>query len=82
MSVRMTLSLDDDVAASLQAEASRKDCSLDKLVNDFLRQSLNCPRPTPPPPAKRFQVQARALNPYPGLNFDKVEVLLEQLDSP
>jgi hypothetical protein len=81
MSIRATLLLDDDVAARLDAETRRRGLSRDEILNEILRRSLDEVQP-PAPSGTRFRVQAAALHPRPGLDFDDVEGLLEQLDRP
>lgn len=76
--MRTTLTLDDDIAAKLKAEMRRTGRSLKETVNASLRAGLN-PRRTRLP-ARRFTVRARPLGLRPGLNYDKVSDLLEQLE--
>jgi hypothetical protein len=84
MAVRVTLSLDDDVAAEIQKMADRSGRSLDETLNDFLRISVGPRRLDAPPtaPAKAFEVRAKALNARPGFDFDDIEGLLEQAEGP
>lgn len=80
MALRVTVSLDDDVAADLQKAAERRGLSLDEALNDSLRASmgLRLIKPTSRP----FQVRAKDLHARPGVNFDDIEELLEQLEGP
>ncbi len=80
MSKRTTLTLDDDVAANLDAEARRSGRSFRETVNACLRRGLNPPVPTAG--ARPFQVKARDLGLRPGLDLDNVEELLDQVDGP
>ena len=75
--MRTTLTLDDDVAAKLTAEARRTDRSFKDVVNSHLRLALNAKRVSSAPP---FQVRARPLDPMEGISFDNVEALLDQLE--
>ena len=77
--MRTTLTLDDDVAAKLQAEARKSGEPFKRVVNRVLRMGLN------------VRVQAAALRPYkikarawgsPGFNYDKVWELLEEAEGP
>ncbi len=77
--MRTTLTLDDDVAARLNAEVRRSGRSLKEVVNAHLRQSLLA---KPPQAARRFRVRARPMDPIDGLAFDDVEGLLDQVDGP
>lgn len=79
--MRTTLTLDEDVAAKLKAEARRSGRPFRDVVNDFLRRSLaaRSTRGTGP----RFTVAARDLGELrPGLSLDNVADLLEQVEGP
>jgi len=78
--VRTTLTLDDDVSAKLRAEMRRSGRSFKQTVNDFLRLGLHARRESKG--RKPFQVKARDLGVRPGLNYDCVSELLEQLEGP
>lgn len=77
---RSTLTLEDDVAARLQAEARRTGRSFKEVVNDLLRFALSARRSG----ARRrpFRVRARDLGLRPGFGYDDVGGLLEQLEGP
>jgi Ribbon-helix-helix protein, copG family len=77
--MRTTLTLDDDVAAKLTAEARRTGRSFKDVVNSHLRLALNAKRA---PSIARFQVRTRPLDPIEGITFDNVEALLDQLEGP
>ena len=81
MARRAVLSLDDDVADLLDAEARRKGCPLDEVLNDHLRQSLETPQHRAVS-GRRFRVQAKPLQARPGFDFDDIEGLLEKLEAP
>jgi plasmid stability protein len=79
--MRTTLTLDDDVAAKLKAEARRSGRSFRDIVNDTLRRGLATHRVAPT--LKPFKVVARDLgNILPGLTLDSVADLLEQVEGP
>jgi hypothetical protein len=78
--MRTTLTLDDDVAGKLAAEARRSGRSFKQVVNACLRMALNAKRQAAPPPA--FVVKTRPLDPVPGVSFDNIEALLDQLEGP
>lgn len=78
--VRTTITLDDDVKAKLDQEARKNGKSFKEAVNYYLRLGLNAPRRTKP--AKPFVVRARPLGLPPGLSYDNVEELIEQLEGP
>ena len=80
MSKRTTLTLDDDVAAKLDAETRRSGRSYRETVNTCLRRALNPPPQRPG--AKRLKIKARDLGLRPGVDLDNVEELLDQLERP
>ena len=80
VSKRTTLTLDDDVAAKLDAEARRSGLSFKETVNSCLRRALN--EPARPPGAAAFRVEARDMGLRPGIDLDNVEELLDQIEGP
>lgn len=77
--MRTTLTLDDDVAARLKAEARRSGMPFKQVVNDCLRRGLLSRRVDGRPP---FRVVARDLGaPRAGLSLDNVAELLEFAES-
>lgn len=78
--MRTTLTLDEDIAAKLKAEVRRSGRPFKELVNEFLRTALNSRRR--PAPAEPFRVRARALGTRPGLAYDNIAELLEQIEGP
>lgn len=79
--MRTTLTLDEDVAAKLAAEARRTGRSFKQTVNDALRRGLASARPRGP--RKPFKVVARDLGDLrPGLSLDSIARLLEQVEGP
>jgi len=77
---RTTLTLDDDVAAKLRSEARRTGRPFKELVNEHLRRSLNTP--VKALGAKPFRIHARNLGLRPGLDYDNIGELLEQIEGP
>jgi len=78
--MRTTLTLEEDVTRKLREEMRRSGHSFKQTVNDVLRAGLNVRRQAAR--TGRFRVEARALGQRPGLNFDNVGELLEQLEGP
>jgi hypothetical protein len=76
--VRTTLTLDDDVAAKLQAEVRKTGASFKETVNRVLRRGLSAPKPRLAP----YKVKAKNMGVRPGLNYDNIQELLDQLDGP
>jgi hypothetical protein len=79
--MRTTLTLDEDVAAKLKAEARRAGRPFREIVNDTLRRGLASRRTTAP--RQPFKVKARDLGDLrPGLSLDNIAELLEQVEGP
>ena len=78
--MRTTLTLDDDVAARLRAEARKSGRSFKETVNQMLRLGLHTREK--PATIEPFKVDARPMGQRPGFNFDDIEGLLDELDGP
>lgn len=78
--MRTTLTLDNDVFAKLKAEARKTGRPFKEVVNEFLRVGLNLRRVNSA--ARPFIVNARPLGSKPGLNYDNIGELLDQLEGP
>jgi hypothetical protein len=79
--VRTTLTLDDDIAAKLEAEARRTGLSFKETVNTVLRIGLAARRgrlPRQPFKVKPLSVELVDKN----HNFDNIEELLDAIDGP
>lgn len=78
--VRTTLTLDEDVAEKLRAEVRRTGHSFKEVVNSLLRIGLlaRTTGESPPP----FRIEARPLGRRPGLDYDRVSELIEQVEGP
>ena len=77
---RTTLTLEEDVAARIQSEARKSGRPFKVVVNDLLRFALNARRDsrrTAP-----FRVKPRDLGLRPGLEYDDIGGLLEQVEGP
>lgn len=79
--MRTTLTLDDDVVAALD-ELTRQQpgMTFKKAVNELLRAGLRVRKQAVK--AAPFRVEARNLGRYPGLNYDNINGLLEDLEGP
>jgi len=75
--VRTTISLDDDVASLLRQQMRRSGSSLKGAVNHFLRLGLMSADERRKKP---FSVTPRPLGLPPGLSYDSVAELLENLE--
>jgi plasmid stability protein len=79
--MRTTLTLDDDVAAKLKAEARRSGRPFRDVVNEALRAGLMKRRASSP--RTPFTLTARDLgNLKPGLSLDSIGDLLDQVEGP
>ena len=77
--MRTTLTLDDDVAAKLKAEARSGGRPFREIVNETLRRGLASRRETAL--RRSFKITARDLGDLkPGLCLDDVAGLIEQVE--
>jgi hypothetical protein len=75
------LTLDDEVAAKLRAEARKTDRTFRETVNEALRRGLAAPRAGAV--RRRFTVEARDLGELrAGLSLDNLGDLLERVEGP
>ncbi len=79
MPKRTTLTLEDDVMRRLRDESRRTGRSIKDTVNDAIRHGLE---QTPSERHPGFRVRARKLSARPGVQFDDVSALLEQVEGP
>lgn len=75
--MRTTLTLDDDVAAKLEAEARRTGLSFKETVNTIIRIGLAAKRGKVPQPP--FKVKAYDMGPF-LLDVENVHEALDELD--
>lgn len=73
MSVRTTVTLEDDVVQRVKQESRARGASFKHTLNDLLRIALAARRA----PRRAFKVKPTAMGYRPGLNYDKIEGLLE-----
>jgi hypothetical protein len=78
--MRTTITLDKDVADKLNAEMRRSGKSFKETVNEFLRAGLAMRHELKS--VGRFKVRPRPMGVVPGLNYDNIGELLEQLEGP
>ena len=78
--MRTTLTLDEDVAAKLKAEARRAGRPFRDVVNEALRRGLARRSQSPRQP---FEIKPRDLGAVrPGLTLDNVAELIDQVEGP
>jgi hypothetical protein len=77
--MRTTLTLDDDVATKLRAEARRGGRPFRDVVNETLRRGLASRRPAAS--RQTFKIAPRDLgNLRPGLSLDNVAEVIDQME--
>jgi hypothetical protein len=77
--MRTTLTLDDDLAARLQAEARKSGRPFKVVVNEYLRAGLSQRRAAKA--AAPFRVDPVSLGPpLPGRSYDNIGALLEEIE--
>lgn len=80
MSVRTTLTLDEDVAAKVNAEARRSGRAVRAVVNEALRAGLEAAGRSRARPA--FKVRATAMGLRSGVSIDSISALIDEIEGP
>ena len=75
MSIRTTVTLDDDVAARVKRESLSRGASFRDTLNDLLRAALLSIDYKPR--RRTLAIQPTHMGHKPGLNYDSIESLLE-----
>jgi hypothetical protein len=75
MSIRTTVSLDDDVVARVKRESLSRGASFRDTLNDLLRAALLSIDYKPR--RRALAIQPTHMGHKPGLNYDNIESLLE-----
>ena len=78
--MRTTITLDEDVAAKIKAKMQKTGLSFKEVVNEMIRAGLVFSEKAAK--QKPFKVNARPLGIRPGLNYDCMSELLEQVEGP
>ena len=79
--MRTTVTLDEDIAAKLRAEARRTGKPFKIVLNEGLRAGLSAGRRRARPPS--FRIEPRDLGALrPGLSVDNVSELLDLVEGP
>ena len=78
--MRTTLTLDEDVAAKLKAEARKTGQPFKVTVNACLRAGFSVK--SSGESSKPFRVKPYALGLRSGVNIDKISTLLDELEGP
>jgi hypothetical protein len=80
MSVRTTVTLDEDVLQRVKDESRSRGVSFKETLNDLLRTALL--KTDQEPPQRSFHIQAVALGAHPWLDYDDIEGLIEYGEGP
>jgi hypothetical protein len=78
--VRTTLTIDDDIARLVEQEVRKSGDSFKGTVNRLLREGLMASRE--PAPTKPFVITPIAMGLPPGLSYDSIPELLEEIEGP
>jgi hypothetical protein len=75
MSIRTTVTLDDDIVVRVKRESQSRGASFRDTLNDLLRSAL---LDTESRPQRRtIEIKPTRMGYKPGLNYDSIESLLE-----
>ncbi len=74
MSIRTTVTLDDDVLERVKRESAARGISFRQTLNDLLREALL--NAQEPPRRRRLRIEPMHMGYRPGLNYDCTESLL------
>lgn len=74
MSIRTTITLDDDVLERVKAESRSRGASFKDTLNDLLRLALV--QKVEKRPSRKFKVRPFNMGQLPGLDYDSVESLI------
>jgi hypothetical protein len=78
--MRTTLTLDEDIATKLRSETQKSGKPFKQVVNETLREGLLAKRTGKRLPP--FKVKTRRLGLRPGLSYDCIGKLLEEIEGP
>jgi hypothetical protein len=80
MSIRTTVTLDEDVLERVKAESRNRGASFRDTLNDLLRLALVTQAAAPP--KEPFKIPGYHMGLRPGLSYDSIEALLEYAEGP
>lgn len=75
MSIRTTVTLDDDAVARVKRESKSRGASFRDTLNDLLRAALMGVNNTPR--RRTISIKPTHMGHKPGLNYDSIESLIE-----
>ena len=77
--MRTTLTIEPEVARRIESEIRRTRKTLKTVINDALKAGLGMTgRPVEPLPP--FEVKAYDMGVMPGIDYDKINLLLDDMD--
>ena len=76
--MKKTLELEDDVAAKLDRLAEATGLSIDKVLNEVVREGLTKVGHELPVKAKQFTQKTHKMGWYPGMTWEKIQEMLLQ----
>lgn len=79
MSIRTTVTLDEDVYERLKEESRRRGEPFRTTLNEAIRCGISH---SSAPQKREFFIQTRAMGSRRGLNYDDVESLIESAEGP
>jgi hypothetical protein len=83
MSIRTTVTLDEDVLESARGFSRKRGIPFRQALNDLVRRGLRSELAADAAQAKQpFRVEPQHMGYHAGLNYDDVSELLEHLEGP
>ncbi len=77
MSIRTTVTLDEDVLEKVKQESRERGDSFKETLNNLLRFALSAEK-APPSQQKPFKIRPfHDMGAFPGLNYDNISELLD-----
>ncbi len=77
--MRITVTMDDDVAARIEGRRRRDGQSLNQVVNELLREALRSGLRTPA--AGKYRTETYALRMRPGFDATRLNQLVDDLET-
>jgi hypothetical protein len=78
--MRISITLDEDVAAKVRAEVKNSGRPFKQVVNEALRQGLQ--HIEQPIKARPYRTHGHKMGLVPGMNLDNIQDVLETIESP
>ena len=79
MSIRTTVTLEEDVFERVKQESRSRDASFKDTLNALIRAGLSHPAPAP---RRKVPGRPMPMGQIPGLNYDDIEGLIEYAEGP